>query len=274
MAYQKSLLDEYSTTLSSVVRNIESFKIDITGSITSLLRISKEIINYAGDESWTLTSEIVDNCILQVPLSEAELLSSVNESTGEYSSAGINLWDLLPVKLFVKYDSMRLTASKIKRGDLFVKILVDEDGNKIPITFKVTKCLSTFLGVNKIRDKFELAIARETAESDIQQVIDNYITNFGATTIINTNPINGFSGIVNFVEINFSIGVDTNSVLPSGIIFTPSISGLIYNWGSGNSGLIISGIVPNIYNMNITTDLLSEFQVPLQQEYQIQFMAI
>lgn len=280
MAYEKSVLDQYSDALSGPMKDIETFKVGITGTALSLLRITKTQTNYLGDESWTLETQIVDNVILQFPLNEVETFPDVANET--YSQNAINLWELLPIKAFIKYnDENYETASTIKAGDLFVHVIFDEHRNKIPLVLQVQQVISSFMGYNEVRKKMLLSMARGAGtnlESDIQAVINTYVENFGVPSVISTVPEEGYSGAVPMLEVQFNIAMEQDTIYPSGaIIVSGAVGGvdesLSYSWFS-NSGIVMSGLVPDTYQVTIGTDALSTFQVPKTSDESFSFIVV
>jgi hypothetical protein len=286
MAYQKSVLDQISDALALPMREIQDLKLDVgTGQKVSLLRITSsnysEFDDELEDKAYSLTASIVENAIMQYPLSERELASDLSGG-GRETDTAIDLLDILPINVYINHEGdFNSNITSLKTNDLLVHILLDERGNKVPVILQVTRPIGQFLGKNLIRRSYRLALERGTLEAEIQTVIDNYVASFGVPTISGTIPDNNATGVdVNStVTVGFEIPVNETLANTSGFIFSPEIASPTYTWNSESTQVVISGSVAltsgTIYSGTIDKDYIqSDFGLYMESDYPFEFTTV
>lgn len=285
MAFQTSVLDQLTIPVAEAMRKLETLKVGLMGANSALLRITRVKSDELGDETLTVTSELVDNIMIQFPLSQVEVFGTVTNS--QYSSNSVNIWDLLPVFAFVKYNQDYAgSACTVQNGDILVRIILDEFDNKIPMIFEVTRQFSQFVGRREIRRKLELTLLRGqgSLEADVQTVIDRYIADYGVPMLTSYSPTQGSSGVVTSLSFYF----DEPLILTSAqaILIGPNTDPFIpmpypYVWvDAGQSGLVYSYNLSGIafpageYRVQVTSGVISHYNVSTTTTQDFTFTAV
>jgi hypothetical protein len=286
MSFNLSVLDQLSDALSLSMRKIQDIKTDLTGQKVSLLRITSSdyssLDDELGDFSLALDSSIVDNVVIQYPLNEVEIASNLNKSTGKFDQSAIDMWEILPIRLFVIHEgTFANEITKLKEKDILIHVLIDENGNKNQIRLKIEKSLGQFFGKNLIRRSYQASLERGTLEDDIEQIINNYVESFGVPTVSGTIPSNGATGVSvdSTITVGFNIPVNTTLAETSGVIFSPEINSPSYTWNADSSQVEISGAVNltsgQIYSGTVNSDYIkSTFGLYLAEDYNFEFTTI
>jgi len=174
-----SIVDIIARQLAPVYRKLNDLYVNTTlGVECNVLYISRSV-DVFGDTTETLTSNLINNVIINHPYGgNVELFEIYKSLTQQIQTGSIDIWEVLPITMKVPLQSDKTTtAMNIKRGDLIVEVLFDEHGNKIPIVMEVTKIFGTFLVKELIAKKYELTLFRGQLSDDILTIINTYITN-------------------------------------------------------------------------------------------------
>jgi hypothetical protein len=180
MSYTKSPKDVLSQLSAELKRNLSDIRIDVLGTKTKVLRIEVGEKDLFGDYDETLLSDLTANVIINHPMGNNQWLFSTLNSDNEMEVDTINLWEILPIKMKVKYSSeLELSEEPvaIKKGDIIVELLEDENSNKIQVVYQVSKLFGGFEGKYLYEKSYELNLYRGTIPSDIQNSINNYVNN-------------------------------------------------------------------------------------------------
>jgi hypothetical protein len=63
----------------------------------------------------------------------------------------------------------------IKRGDIIVEIIKDENGNKIPLVMECTKLFGSLFIKNVVNKKYELTLYRGILSSSIREAVNTFV---------------------------------------------------------------------------------------------------
>jgi hypothetical protein len=125
-------------------------------------------------------------------------LFSTLDADNTLQTDAINIWDILPITMKIKYSADYDTEPvSIQNGDLIVELLRDENQNNIPVIMQVTKLVGGFEGKYLYQKHYELALYRGIIPSDIQNAIDKFI----ADEVVITRTTTGNSTVVTRTEI-------------------------------------------------------------------------
>jgi hypothetical protein len=277
-----SVYDQLSDKLSSAMLQIQDKKNRLSGSESSLLRISsdyQEGDNLGGDTVWTLESQLVNNIHLRFPLSDVEYFNNLDGEDYEDNPA-IDLWDILPITgTMYQRDGYEDVFGNLKKNDLLIRVLFDQ-GRKLPLIMKITKVRAHAFGRQIIRKTLELVLARETLEDEIQTVVDEYVSTLGVPSVESTIPTNGSTGVptTQDISIQFNMGMKTTEFVSGMVTFSPALIDSSYVWS--NSGEILtvsdnSGLVASTdYIVTVTDKIESKYGVNLPESYNFTFQTI
>lgn len=173
--------DELSNAICTCLRDVQDAKLELMGTATQLLRISRAPADDFGFKNTSYSSQTLNDCIIQYPMSKiwiAQTRTGTGAATTE-NVKGINLAEILPVTLYVKFKgSFPVDAVSINESDIIVDVIKDDQNNSIPIRLEVEKILGTFQGKNIIGRYYELSLSRKTYSSTIETLITNFVNSF------------------------------------------------------------------------------------------------
>jgi len=82
----------------------------------------------------------------------------------------------LPIQLKVPLSgNIDEEAIAIKRGDIIVEIIKDENGNKIPLIMECTKLFGSLFVKQVINKQYELTLYRGILSSSIREAINTFV---------------------------------------------------------------------------------------------------
>ncbi len=281
MTFSRTAYDRINEDIANSLRKLQDIHIDITGTKTSLLRITESDVDLLGDTEYSLSSYLISNCVIEYPFSDIEILT-YKDQTSSLQTDAISMWDILPVRLIVKLESSLSTTYEsvnFDENDILVDVLYDQEGNKIPILLQSPVLKGTFKGKHLIQKTYECTLQRGTLEDDIQTIVDNYVVNLGIPEIDSSVPEIGASGIAVGSTISITFNVAMNSgVTENYLTITPS--GVVYavEWDSDIDTITItpsvdlsSGVV---HYINFATGIESSLGVPSEGVESINFTTI
>lgn len=177
MAFSRSTYDSISKDLSGALRKITDINMQILGTEIQVLRVTRTMTDSLGNTTQTMETHLIDNAILSHPLGGNIKFYATADGNYDINVDGIDIWDLLPFILRVPFENETEDdkSTGLKKGDLIVYILLDHNQTKIPIIFEVTRLVGGFMQKNMTKRAYELALYRETLETDIQTQVDAYI---------------------------------------------------------------------------------------------------
>jgi len=173
--------DQLSNAISPCLRDLQDIKLDLMGTSTQLIRISKAPADDFGFKTTSYSSQIIKDCIIQYPMSKvwiAQMKTGTGSVTTEQVKA-INLAEILPITLYVKFSGTILAESTcMNEGDIVVDVIKDEHGNLMPIRMEIEKILGTFMGKNIIGRYYECSLSRKQYSTTIETIITAFINSF------------------------------------------------------------------------------------------------
>jgi len=171
-----SIKDRLAKAGSPLKRKLVDKVVKIEGSPVDVLKLTSTKVGMSGDTQQLYDSCILTDVIMRFPVNEMEIIENLNDE-GHNSVNAIDLWDLLPSKMVVYFNGdCKDKVSEIKVDDIIVHVLYDENNNKIPILFQVSRPMGRFMaGKYLIKREWELCKYRGIPEYDIQERVDIYL---------------------------------------------------------------------------------------------------
>ena len=173
-----SIKDRLAKSIAPLKRKLVDKVVSIEGSPVNVLKVSSVDVGMSGDKETAFEFSILSDVIMRFPVNEVELVEGidVNNNTEVFA---FDLMELLPTKMVVYFDGNYETeASKVKVSDLIIHVLYDENNNKIPIIFEVSRPLGRVMASRYIvKREWELRKYRGVSEDDIMLKIQEYLDN-------------------------------------------------------------------------------------------------
>ena len=177
MAY--SIVDTISEKLAPVVRKLNDFNIKtLLGTECKILRITKTIADVMGETQESVASYVLDNVIIKHPYAaNVQMFETYDSINQQINTGSIDIWDLLPIQLKVTLSgNIDEEAIAIKRGDIIVEIIKDENGNKIPLIMECTKLFGSLFVKQVINKQYELTLYRGILSSSIREAVNTFVS--------------------------------------------------------------------------------------------------
>jgi len=214
--FKKTPFDSISAKVAPVLRNLHDLYVNkISGSKTSLLRITSSRQDLLGDETYSLNSYLIANTIIEYPFSDIEIFTQKDQQSTSKVEA-LSIWDMLPIKIYIPHSesTYQTEASNLDENDLLLDILYDSAGNKIPIYLQSPVTRGTFMGKQLAQKCYFANLFRGNLETPIQNIVDNYITYLGIPSFLTTIPADEASGVArdSNIVIQFTVPMNSGSV--------------------------------------------------------------
>jgi hypothetical protein len=121
------------------IRKLSDYHVFVSGRRTECTRLTRNSDVWGNDESDTISVSsipIIFNC----PPGEMPLirLRSNNGTQAEVSSTGLFFYDILPTECYARWED------RLENGDVIYFWAGDENGNKMPIVFKILNQKGSF----------------------------------------------------------------------------------------------------------------------------------
>lgn len=174
----ESIVDKISNQLSPVYRKLQDFKVGkLAGTGIKILRIDMSVPDVMGETEETLISSIIDNVIISHPYgTRVQIFEKYSEMTQQSNTNAIDIWEVLPIKMQVLFSGdVSIQATSIKKGDLIIEILKNENDGKLPLIMQVEKQWGSFYVKNIIGKEYELSLYRGILTGAIQNALDKFI---------------------------------------------------------------------------------------------------
>ena len=106
------------------------------------------------------------------------MFETYNTLQQQIQTGAIDLWDLLPIEMKVPLNdgNIETDAISIKRGDIIVEILKDENGNKIALIMECQKLFGSLFVKQVINKVYELTLYRGILSSSIREAINTFVS--------------------------------------------------------------------------------------------------
>jgi hypothetical protein len=174
-----SIVDTISEKLAPMYRKLNDFTIStLLGTECKVLRITKTIADVMGETQESVASYVIDNVIIKHPYAaNVQMFETYNQIQQQITTGAIDLWDILPIELKVPLNdgNIETDAIAIKRGDIIVEILKDENQNKIPLIMECTKLFGSLFVKQVINKKYELTLYRGILSSSIREAVNTFV---------------------------------------------------------------------------------------------------
>lgn len=174
----RSIVDDISEKLAPVLRKLNDFNVlTLLGTECKILRITKTTPDVMGETKESVSTYVIDNVIIKHPYaSNVQMFESYNQVQKNIQTNSIDLWDILPITLKVPlYGNVETESVSIKRGDIIVEILKDENGNKIPLIMECTKLFGGLFIKQVVGKQYELTLYRGILSSSIREAVNNFV---------------------------------------------------------------------------------------------------
>ena len=173
--------DQLAAAIAGPLRTLQDAKLELMGTATQLLRISRAPADDFGFKTASYSSQTLNDCIIQYPMSKIWIAQN-RTGTGTATVTNvkaINLAEILPVTLYIKFDGhITADAVALTEGDIVVDVIRDEQGNKIAIRMEVEKIMGSFQGKQLIGRYAELSLSRKEYGTTIETLITAFINSF------------------------------------------------------------------------------------------------
>lgn len=186
--FKKSPLDKVSDLLSPAIRKVGDFHITLTGTQTSIMRITKKSdeafagqdYDVFGDFDQKFAAQMMNNVIIKYPFNDIQIfVDKYNEIGIDTQVSDFNSFDiteLLPIEMVVQFNGDYQTDPIVMiKGDIVVDVVYDENKNKIPVIMEITKMRATMFAKNIVRKVADLSLHRGPLEKEIMDRIKQYI---------------------------------------------------------------------------------------------------
>lgn len=177
MSFNKSIAEKINAAVAPIARKLNDINIDLLGDEINVLRITKKNLDIFGDSDSLIETAIISNVIIKHPWgNNIRLFQTRDEITGQLETNTVDLYDLLPLEVYIKFSGDYMTENvSLKIGDIIVEVLQDEYDNKIPLLIEITKVFGQFRSRFITGKRYEGALYRETLTNDIQNTINQYM---------------------------------------------------------------------------------------------------
>jgi len=118
--------------MAPAIRKLSDYNISVAGRHTECTRLARKK-DVWGNEDNELISVSQIQAIFVFPPGEMPLIRirSANAPQAQAKSEGLFFYDILPVEVYVRWQD------QIENGDILYFTVLDENGNKMPIVFKI-----------------------------------------------------------------------------------------------------------------------------------------
>jgi hypothetical protein len=173
--------DELAAAIAGPLRTLQDAKLELLGTSTQLLRISRAPADDFGFKTASYSSQTIDDCIIQYPMQKiwlAQNRTGTGNSTVTNVKA-INLSEILPVTLYIKFNgNINNAPVALTEGDIVVDVIRDDKYNKVAIRMEVEKIMGSFFGKQFIGRYAELSLSRKEYSSTIETLITSFVNSF------------------------------------------------------------------------------------------------
>jgi hypothetical protein len=121
------------------IRKLNDYHIFIEGRKTECTRLSRNTDVWGNDEPATISVSSVP-VVFIFPPGEMPLirLRAGNGTQAEAQDTGLFLYDILPIEIYTRWQD------RIENSDIIYFFATDENGNKMPIVFKILEQKGAF----------------------------------------------------------------------------------------------------------------------------------
>lgn len=197
MAYQKSISDALSDALAPLSRAKVNLTNTLGGTRAYILRITEyssdpvpgqnyDIFGFNEKKLNTdgLTSDVLTNIGMSYPTGTLEVFSERANGISRIKST--DFLQLVPIEMIISFNdstSQQVLYNQynqpitLHRGDILVDVFRDEHGSKIPVVMRLENELIVPWQKNIVMRKFQLTVELADLSIDIQNKIDEWVSN-------------------------------------------------------------------------------------------------
>jgi len=177
MLFSKSISEKINSVVAPLVRKLNDVNIDLLGDEIDVLRITQSNLDIFGEYDEGVESSIISNVIIKHPWgNNVRLFTTSDKVTGQVDTNALDLWDILPFEVYVKFSGDYMTQNvSLKVGDIIVEVLQDEFNNKIPLMLQVSKIFGMFRSRFISGKRYECALYRNTLTNEMQNALNKYL---------------------------------------------------------------------------------------------------
>ena len=123
--------DKINSSQAKAIRKLHDYHVFTQGRQMEIVRIHQEMDAW-GESEDTVINTLFTTAVLNFPPGEMPLIR-LRELGGSESvdTSALYFYDILPTEAYFKWED------KIETGDIFFFVTPDEQGNKMPVIFKV-----------------------------------------------------------------------------------------------------------------------------------------
>lgn len=123
--------EKINSSQANAIRRLHDYHVFTQGRHLNIVRIHCEL-DVWGESEDTIIDSLETSAVLNFPPGEMPLIRLRDLSgTADVSTSGLYFYDILPTEAYFKWED------KIENGDVFFFVTPDEQGNKMPVVFKV-----------------------------------------------------------------------------------------------------------------------------------------
>jgi hypothetical protein len=121
------------------IRKLSDYHIFVSGRRTECTRLSRNADIWGNDDLTTISAATIP-VIFIFPPGEMPLirLRSENGTQAEVQSSGLFFYDILPIECYTRWED------RLENGDVIYFVAGDENGNKMPVVFKILEQKGAF----------------------------------------------------------------------------------------------------------------------------------
>jgi hypothetical protein len=184
MTYSKSMADLLAEKLAPVVRKLADNTARLVGTQVSMLRISQDIDPFTrkkrdvlGDLApRTWGSTVLANIMVKYPFQKLDIFPERIDGQKRWVAGGYDLAEILPIELELPFEGIpEEDAVDIADGDYLVDVLIDADGDFIPLIMKLGQVSAGFMVKHMVRKTSNMTLVRGTIEPQVRVQIDKYL---------------------------------------------------------------------------------------------------
>lgn len=178
MSFNKSIAERMNSVVAPLVRKMHDVNIDLLGDEIDVFRITKSNLDIFGEYDEKVETSIISNVIIKHPWgNNVRLFSTPDNTTGNLDANTIDLFDLLPLEVYVKFSGDYMTENvSLKTGDIIVEVLQDEYNNKIPLMIQITKQFGQFRSRFISGKRYEGTLYRSELTNEMKKALNDYMS--------------------------------------------------------------------------------------------------
>lgn len=174
--FKPTLRDVITRKLSPVMRKLNDIKVDLAGTQTQVMRITRTEIGNLGDYKEKYNATLLSNVIINYPYNAAEIFGTPEEDKEQMEIQALDIWEFLPITMRVKFEgAFYEDPIEIKQNDIIIDVIFENHGKKIPVIHQVKRLRGSWFGKHMASKTYELSLYRGDMEAPLQEVVNQYL---------------------------------------------------------------------------------------------------